>query len=163
MRKLALALFILGILEASSCKKYTYEPGATAAVTAAGGWWVTFTKGGVDIYNLGTFFLTTYNTSANGDSIWVDNLGNAGNFSFKVMANIDYTTLDFSVTNAPNLYINNEVSILDGKIMPKAGHSLGGNPTDSIYFQTTFSNDSTNSTYVISGTMRTGFIEDDYQ
>jgi hypothetical protein len=163
MRNILLASLICLATAAISCKKSTFDPGATASVSAAGGWWVTFTKGGDDIYGLGTFFLTTYNTANNGDSIWVDNLENAGPFSFKVMTQVDYKTLSFSVSGSPNLYINNTVNILNGQILLNAGHSLGGNVVDSIYMQTQFSNDSTNATYVISGTRRTGFIEDDYQ
>jgi hypothetical protein len=53
------------------------------------------------------------------------------------------------------------VNLTEGKILPLAGKSRSGNVTDSIYFKANFSDDPSN-TYVISGTARTGFIEDDY-
>jgi len=158
MRKIIFAALIALTLFSMSCKK-TFQPGKTAAVKAANGWWVTFTLGGADVYNLGTFFLNTYNTAANDDSIWVDDLEHS--WEFKVKAKINYDSLTFSTTNAPNEYYDITVNITDGKILPKAGKSRSGNPTDSIYFQANFSDDPAD-TYVISGTARTGFIEDDY-
>jgi hypothetical protein len=160
MRKIILVISSLIFVSTFSCTKTAFDPGATVAKQAAGGWWVTFTSGGVDVFNLGTVFLDTYNTSANGDSIWVDDLGHT--WDFKVKAQIDYKTLSFATTNAQNNYYNSQVTILNGKVLPKAGHSRAGNITDSIYFQAQFSDDPSNTTYVISGTMRTGFIEDDY-
>lgn len=158
MRKTLTTTFIIIALVSFSCKK-EIKPGETAAVKTANGWWVTFTLDGSDIYGLGTFFLNTYNTSANDDSLWVDDLGHS--WQFKVKTKIDYNTLAFSTANAPNEYYNITVNITDGKILPKAGKSKSGVPTDSIYFKANFSDDPSN-TYVISGTARTGFIEDDY-
>jgi hypothetical protein len=158
MRKILFAIFMVMTILFISCKK-DLKPGNTAAVKAANGWWVTFTLGGADVYSLGTFFLDTYNTSANDDSLWVDDLGHS--WQFKCKAKVDYNNLTFSTTNAQNQYYNITVNLAEGKILPKAGRSRSGNATDSIYFKATFSDDPTN-TYVISGTARTGFIEDDY-
>jgi hypothetical protein len=158
MRKIILAIFILLGCICFSCKK-DFKPGETSGVKAANGWWVTFTLDGADIYNLGTFFISTYNTSANDDSLWVDDLEHS--WQFKVKAKVDYSSLTFSTTNAQNEYYNITVNLSEGKILPKAGRSKSGNPTDSLYFKANFSDDPSN-TYVISGTARTGFIEDDY-
>lgn len=161
MRKLLCASGILAIILLGACKKSTYNPGTTATVNAAGGWWVTFTQGGVDVYGLGTFFLTTYNDAANDpDSLWVDDLTHS--WGFKCKAGLNYKNLTFTATNAINDYQNDSVNIANGKVLPKAGRSKAGNPTDSIYMEATFSDDPTHSTYIISGTERTGFIEDDY-
>jgi hypothetical protein len=158
MRKTLLATFIILSIFTFSCEK-DVKPGETAAVNAANGWWVNFTLDGADVYGLGTFFLNTYNTSANDDSLWIDDLGNS--WQFKVKSKIDYNTLSFTSNNAQNQYYNITVNITDGKILPKAGRSKSGNPTDSIYFKANFSDDPS-TTYVISGTARTGLIEDDY-
>jgi len=158
MRKIILAIFILLGCISFSCKK-DFNPGETSAVKVANGWWVTFKLGGADVYNLGTFFINTYNTSANDDSMWVDDLGHS--WQFKVKVPVDYSNLSFTTTNAQNEYYNITVNLTEGKILPKAGRSRSGNPTDSIYFKANFSDDPSN-TYVISGTARTGFIEDDY-
>jgi len=158
MKKINILLLLFIIIVAVSCKK-DVKPGETAAKNAANGWWVTFTLDGADVYGLGTFFLNTYNTSANDDSLWVDDLGNS--WQFKVKSKIDYNALSFTTTNAQNQYYNITVNITDGKILPKAGRSKSGVPTDSIYFKANFSDDPS-STYVISGTARTGLIEDDY-
>jgi hypothetical protein len=158
MRKIILPVFILLGCLCFSCKK-DFKPGETSSVKAANGWWVTFTLDGADVYNLGTFFINTYNTSANDDSLWVDDLEHS--WQFKVKAKVDYSNLTFSTTNAQNEYYNITVNLTEGKILPKAGKSRSGNATDSIYFKANFSDDPSN-TYVISGTARTGFIEDDY-
>src|SRR5262249_51814806 len=97
--------------------------------------------------------------SANDDSLWIDDLGHS--WQFKVKTKIDYSNLTFSGSGVPNQYYNITVDIADGKILPKAAKSRSGNVTDSLYFKATFSDDPT-TTYVISGTARTGFIEDDY-
>ena len=158
MRQILFGIFIAVTILSISCKK-DLKPGDTAAVKAANGWWVTFTKDGADVYGLGTFFINTYNTSANDDSLWIDDLGHS--WQFKCKTKINYNDLSFSSTNVQNQYYNITVDIADGKILPKAGRSRSGNATDSIYFKTTFSDDPAN-TYVISGTARTGFVEDDY-
>lgn len=158
MKKIKILLLLIIIIPAVSCKKDLMQ-GKTAAVNAANGWWVTFTLDGADVYGLGTVFINTYNTSANDDSLWVDDLGDS--WVFKCKAKIDYNNLTFSATNAQNQYYDIKVNLSDGKILPKAGRSRSGVPTDSIYFKATFSDDPA-STYVISGTARTGFIEDDY-
>ena len=158
MRKKLLGMLIIVTIFSLSCKKDVH-PGETAAVKAAHGWWVTFTLGGSDVYGLGTFFINTYNTSANDDSLWVDDLGHS--WQFKVKTKIDYSNLTFSTNNAPNEYYNITVNLTEGKILPLAGKSKSGNVTDSIYFKANFSDDPSN-TYVISGTARTSFIEDDY-
>jgi Lipid-binding putative hydrolase len=158
MRKTLFAISIVITIFSISCKK-DFNPGNTAAIKAANGWWVTFTLDGADVYGLGTFFLNTYNTSANDDSLWIDDLGNSWQFKCKVK--VDYNNLTFSSTNSQNQYYNITANFTEGKILAKAGKSRSGNAADSIYFKATFSDDPTN-TYVISGTARTGFIEDDY-
>ncbi|HEY2721778.1 MAG TPA: lipid-binding protein [Chitinophagaceae bacterium] len=158
MRKISIGLFVIIVIVSFSCKKEV-KPGNTAAVKAANGWWVTFTLGGADVYGLGTVFLSTYNTSANDDSLWVDDLGDS--WEFKCKAKVDYSNLTFTTTNAQNEYYNITVNLTDGKILPKAGRSKSGVATDSIYFKANFSDDPSN-IYEISGTARTGLAEDDY-
>jgi hypothetical protein len=157
MRKIISAIFIIIIVFSFSCQK-TLDPGTTIAPKAANGWWVTFQQDGVDIGG-GHFFFNTYNTSANDDSLWLDDLGHAWNFKCKTK--IDFQNLTFSVSNSNNEYYPITVNVANGKILPKAGTSKGGNKTDSIYMELNFSDDPAN-TYVITGTARTGFIEDDY-
>ena len=165
MRKIFVAIFITASVLSLSCKK-DLKPGETAAVKAANGWWVTFKLGGSDVYGIGTFFIDTYNTSANDDSLWIDDLGHSWGFKSKVK--IDFNALTFSATNSTNVYYDPAhnftaatATITEGKILHNAGRSKSGNPTDSIYFKANFPDDPTD-TYEIAGTARTGFIEDDY-
>lgn len=157
MKKIQFFAFAVVILFLTSCKK-DFNPGTTNTAKASNGWWCTFTQGGQDIYGIGYFFLSTYNTASNTDSIWIDDLENS--WQFKCKAKIDPATLTFSATNAQNEYYDITVNITDGKILPGAGHSVSGNKTDSIYMKINFSDDP--DTYEIAGTARTGFIEDDH-
>ncbi|HEY0433095.1 MAG TPA: lipid-binding protein [Chitinophagaceae bacterium] len=158
MRKIFFAVIAIITVSLCACKKDT-KPGATVAVKTANTWWVTFTLDNQDVYGLGNFLMTTYNTAANDDSLWVDDLGNS--WQFKCKAKADHTNLTFATANSQNQYYDITVNLAEGKILPKAGHSRSGEPTDSIYFKATFSDDPTN-TYVISGTARTGLAQDDY-
>ena len=86
---------------------------------------------------------------------------------FKNTVAINYQALTFSTTNSVNYYGDTAttlVTIIGGKILPKAGHSLSGrNAVDSIYMQAIFNNAPIpTDTFTISGVARTEFDEDDY-
>lgn len=171
MRKILLGISIASVLLAVSCTKgvpdyASSQFGNTATVKMSNGWWVNISLPGLGNLTSTPTFFATYNTSANNaDSIWIDDLGNG--YGFKCTVALNYTGLTFNVANSLNQYIDGNgdtstlVTILSGKILPKSGHSRTGNITDSIYFQAKFSDDATN-TYIIAGTARTGFDEDDY-
>lgn len=151
---IAIALILL-----SSCKKELPTVGGTSAQSMANEWWVTFTLNGQDVFNLGHQKITTYNTANNDNNMWVDDLQHL--WQFKVKTPADFKNLSFGVSHAQNQYYNITVDIMNGKVFPLKGHSKTGNVTDSIYFQTRFSDDSTN-VYTISGTARTQWPQDDY-
>jgi hypothetical protein len=166
MKKLALILSIT-IVALSSCKKELPEVGGTSAQKIANEWWVTLTQNGTDIYHIGHYKLSTYNTADNNNTIWVDDL--KGGYGFKVKANADFTNLGFSAATAANEYylstnpakFPQTVTITEGKVLPGLGHSKTGNVTDSINMKVEFSDDPS-TTYTISGTARTRYTEDDY-
>jgi len=151
------------IFTMNGCKK-TYDPGTTKAAKVANEWWVNLYLDGKP--QLSTFSkIETYNTAANNDSIWLDDLGNVWNF--KIKAKFDATALTFQATNAVSknyltpdtTFIN--VTITDAKILPLAAKSTTGVPTDSIYFKVVFSDDAA-TTYEIKGTGRTMWSPDDF-
>ena len=160
-------IIVVMILAFKLCKKNCLQLVEHAAQNIANEWWVTLTLNGTDIYNLGHKKLSTYNTSANDNTIWVDDLKNT--YGFKVKANADLKSLTFNGTKSSNLYYDpahpanfpNTVDISEGKVLLKQGHSRSGNIVDSIYMKIIFSDDPS-STYVISGHSRTGFVEDEY-
>lgn len=140
-----------------SCSKNLPEVGGTAAQKVANEWWCKIMVGNSDVGN-GYHKIMTYNTAANADSIWVDDLGNL--YNFKVKAKVDYTTLSFVTSQAQNENYNIKVD-LNGKILVNMGHSKAGNITDSIYMEAKFSDDPSTK-YIIAGTARTRFSEDEY-
>lgn len=166
MKKLALIVGI-AIVGFSSCKKELPDVGGTSAQKIANEWWCTLTNNGTDVYHIGYFKLSTYNTAANNNQVWVDDL--KGGYGFKVKAAADFTNLTFSGATASNEYYNpaspasfpQTVTITDGKVLPGVGHSRTGNVTDSINMKVEFSDDP-GRVWTISGTARTKYVEDDY-
>jgi hypothetical protein len=150
-------LVLAVIFAMSACKRTLPDFGRTSTVKFSNGWWANLYLGGVAQYAKPAF-INTYNTSA-GDSLWVDDLGNL--WDFKVKVGIDQAGLTFSTKSAANEYYPITVTITDGKVLPKMGHSTTGLATDSIYMKVVFSDDPTN-TYEIKGTARTGQIADDF-
>lgn len=160
-KNITILLLLFAVTVTLSCKKSSFDPGKTAAVNASNGWWVTYSVNGAPYY--GPVFFSTYNVSANTtDSLWIDDLEQFWQFKGKVA--LDYTNLTFSNPSCINEYYSSDAKVANGKIMPKAGHSKSGVVTDSIYFEIQFSDDSPayGTTFQVSGTARTGFIEDDY-
>ena len=145
----------------SSCKKNLPEVGKTAAEKMANEWWVTLddTTGTKDILAIGHFKIATYNSSANDDSIWIDDFQNGWQVKFKAKA--DYSNLTFATSNAANEYYPITVNVTDGKILLNAAHSKSGNVVDSIHMKIEFSDDP-GTIYEMNGGARTRFAEDDY-
>jgi hypothetical protein len=169
MYKILFALFIsIAVLTFSCTKKEpryaSTQEGNTATVKMNSGWWVNVSvQGQPGNLNSTPFFFSTYNTASNSpDSLWVDDLGNF--WDFKVVVTANYPALTFAGTQIPNFYYGDSATVANGKILPKAGHSKAGNVTDSLYLEVTFSDDvpAYGNTYIIAGTARTGFDEDDY-
>jgi hypothetical protein len=167
MNKILFAALIATLLVCCTKKQPNYaslQTGNTGTVKMANEWWVNVSvKGNPGNLSPTPFFFTTYNTTSNSpDSLWIDDLGNFWNFKVTAVAN--YSALTFQVNGAINNYYLDTVVIANGKILPKAGHSRAGNITDSIYMEAKFSDDNPayGNTYIIAGTARTGFDEDDY-
>ncbi len=175
MRKYLILAVVAVAFIFTSCEKDT-EPGGTAVQAMAGEWWVTV--GAVDEnYNVipgyenlyGEVELLTYNTAANTDSMWIDDMG--GNiWLFKVRIPVD---LNKSTFGASDTIINSalykgspyDIKILakDGKMLPSAAKSPSGMPVDSIVFYIGFEDDNPAfSMYKVSGFRRTGFPADDF-
>jgi hypothetical protein len=177
------SIIFLGILlvVAASCKRTYPTVEKTSTVKMSSGWWVTLSQGGTQIGP--TFFMNTYNTSADGgDSLWIDDLGNinadyAGGdstvyqglgvwmSSFKFKVAVQYSAETFSVTNSENEYWTGNdtssatLSVTNGKIFPNAAHNPSGQPSDSINFQLVYSLNPA-LTCNVTGVAFTGFLED---
>ena len=161
MSKITFIIIAIVTVFSLSCHK-SFDPGTTNAQKAASGWWVTSVPNGASAAGAKHIFINTYNTSEGGDSLWVDDVRHSvTRFRFKSKAKIDFNALTFTASNSTNLYTAaNTVNITEGKILLKGGHSASGVITDSLYFKIKFSNNDT--TLIVSGVARTGYIEDDY-
>ena len=159
MKKVTIILSALIIFLLFSCSKKP-DVGGTVAQNMANEWWVTLDQGGTqDVYGLGHFKIATYNTSANDDSIWIDDFGSGWDVKFKAKA--DHSNLTFVTSNAANEYYPITVNLTEGKIFLNAGHSKSGNVVDSIHMLLEFSDDP-GTIYEMNGGARTRFIEDEY-
>ncbi|MEO8763067.1 MAG: lipid-binding protein [Ginsengibacter sp.] len=167
MKKLMVILLIVAAIPVMhSCEKVK-DAGATSAVKIANEWWVTLDSVGiVDYYGIGHIKISTYNTAANNNDIWIDDFQSG--YGFKAIATADYTNLTFSSgATSHNEYFEpggifaETVHITDGKIFSKTGHSKSGNVADSIHMKMEFS-DSPGFIYEMNGVERTRFPEDDY-
>lgn len=155
-----LLLSSFAIILLASCGKNLPDVGGTAAQKIANEWWVTLDSvGKADYFGIGHFKIATYNTSANDDSIWVDDLGNGWNVKFKAKA--DFSNLTFGASNSANLYYPITVNLNEGKVFSEAGHTRSGNVADSIHMKLEFSDDP-GVIYEMNGVARTRFAEDDY-
>ena len=118
------------------------------------------------------FLLSTYNTAANNDSIWVDDHESA--FPLKVRALASLEDLTFSTESAPNLYVEDSTgiataSITNGIVIPEGGRASGSNNVvDSLAFEVQVSHDpegpvlGADTLYIVGGYERTGFLEDEH-
>ena len=144
----------------ASCGKNLPDVEGTSAQKIANEWWVTLDQGGrADVFGIGHFKIATYNTSANNDSIWIDDLGNGWNVKFRAKA--DFSNLTFVASNSVNLYGPTTVNLNDGKVLLEVGHTRSGNVADSIHMKLEFSDDP-GVVYEMNGVARTRFAEDDY-
>lgn len=136
------------------------DVGGTTTQAVAGEWFTTFTIGGEDVYGLGYQLITTSNTAANtaGEFLITDD-GHTWDYKVKSPLNLDAKT--FGGTGLTNLAYDITVNIANGKILPGAATSSGGNVTDSIYFEAEFSDDP-GTIYQVAGYRRTGFLEDEH-
>jgi hypothetical protein len=167
MRNIAFIAIGISILLLSACdKKNLPDKGATYAERVSNEWWVVISQGGNQLID--PVKISTYNTSSNPDSIWIDDLENI--WPFKCKTKIDLASMTFSTQNSESQYdikdAQNQVyrplvNITNGKILLNAAKSLSGNTTDSIYLEIEFSDDP-GTKYEIAGHARTMFSEDEY-
>ncbi len=160
-------IVISGAFILVSCQKLK-DPSSTSAVKIANEWWVTLDSVGIpDYYGIGHFKIATYNTAANDNTMWIDDLKNGWGVKFKSTA--DYSILTFSSqATAANEYYDTTANLTaatvnqtDGKVFSKLGHSKSGNVVDSIHMKVEFSDDP-GTIYEMNGVERTRLIEDDY-
>ena len=132
--------------------------GGTATQAVAGEWFTTFNVSGD---TGGDYYLiTTSNTAANSTNEFLI-FDDANTWDYKVKSPLNLDAKTFGGTGLQNLAYDITVNIANGKILPGAATSSGGNVTDSIYFQIEFSDDP-GTLYDVAGYRRTGFLEDEH-
>jgi hypothetical protein len=160
----------------TSCEKD--EIGGTATEDMAGEWYVTVDAvdaagnvvyQGDDLFNFESYpiMLNTYNTASNAsDELYVDDRENFWVFKLRVKCDLNTLTFQTNGAVANEAYEGCDVTITDGKILPKAATTPHGTPADSIVFYVSFSDDTYPdmlgyANYKISGYRYTGLTSDD--
>jgi Lipid-binding putative hydrolase len=134
------------------------DVGGTATQAVAGEWFTTFNVSGE---TGGDYYLiSTSNTAANSTTEFLI-FDDANTWDYKVKSPLNLDAKTFGGTGLQNLAYDITVNIANGKILPGAATSSGGNVTDSIYFQIEFSDDP-GVIYDVAGYRRTGFLEDEH-
>jgi hypothetical protein len=160
MKKL-FVIIAIAVVAFSACSKKP-DIGGTAAERMANEWWALIKLDGNNLFPPGHYaHIATYNTAANANELWVDDMG--GIWDFKVKAAADFNALTFSANQAVSVVpgYDIKVNITGGKVILNGGHSKTGNVTDSIYMKVEFEDDP-GTIYTIEGHARTRFAEDDY-
>ncbi|MEN3322812.1 lipid-binding protein [Mariniflexile soesokkakense] len=157
--KTALLLFTVSLFITSCDEGGDPDPGATATVEMAGDWYVKLLVDGSDIYGIGYYQFSTYNTAANnGTQMWFDD---HELWPSKVKANINLSSLTFNGSQLENEYDSSTLDITNGIIIKKGTVAPSGTVVDSISFNVEFSDDP-GTIYQVAGYKRTGFLEDDH-
>jgi hypothetical protein len=167
MKKLIANIVIAGAaLIGVSCQE-DLEPGGTKVQDLAGEWWVKYeveTSPGVyEDVGGGYYKMMTYNTAADVEEIWIDDLEHF--WEYKVKAPVDLTAKTFAVNQAANASYESAVTIENGVVVTGGGRSVSGVQTDSIHFVASFDDDDVafGTKYRVSGHRRTGFLEDELE
>lgn len=151
---------VLSITLFSSCDEGgNPDPGKTTTGQFAGDWFITLTDSeGDSVADHALHY--TYNTSANDNTLWIDDQENGYYIKCKVTVNTADGT--FSATDSENLLDGSKVTITDGKFEKGAGLSKAGHKVDKISFRAHFDYDDEGYDILYEGHKRTGFLEDEY-
>jgi len=129
----------------------------------AGDWFITGTDTDGDILFENALHYT-YNTSANDNTMWLDDHENG--YYVKSKFTIDTNTGAFGATNAINANDGGDntstVTITEGQIIKGGAVSKAGHKVDKITFRVHYSYDDPGYDIIYEGHKRTGFYEDEY-
>jgi len=159
--KITIAFFgLLVLMSFSSCDKGGEpDPGGTTVEKLAGDWFISATDtDGSTVFEHALH--STYNTSANDNTMWIDDYENGYYIKCKVTVNLEDGT--FTASEAENLLDGSLVTISNGKIEKDAGLSKAGHVVDKISFTAHFDYDAPGYDILYEGHKRTGFLEDEY-
>lgn len=132
--------------------------GGTTTKDYSGDWFIDI-KDSTGKVLVGHALHSTYNTSANDNTMWIDDDKHGWYIKCKMTVNLADGT--FTATAQPNIIDSGTVTITEGKIEKGAGLSKAGHVVDKISFKAVFSYEPGN-TLTFVGHKRTGFIEDEY-
>ena len=152
------ALLMMVFTTFTSCDEVgDIEIDGTTVEEMAGNWYVEVSNAGT---NYGFFEISTYNSAANIEEIWIDDLGNVWPFKGKVAVNL--SSMTFSGTDIQSEYDEVTFTVQNGVIVKDVEEATsGGNTSDTISFDVIFSDGGPNP-WEFRGYKRTGFPEDEH-
>jgi len=167
MKKYILLFITISVFAFQSCEK-EFDPGGTLVEKMAGDWYceLQFEDGGewvnlLSLYGFDYFLMTTYNTAANNNELFLDDGDALWPFKGKVICDVANLTFNTGGKQTTNLYDEDiPFEVKNGKVLLGEGLSVAGHVTDSIYMEVEFADDP-GEIYRIVGHRRTGFTDDD--
>lgn len=142
------------------------DPGMTNTGYFAGDWYITLRDSNGDpIPGVDDNILhQTYNTAANDNTMWIDDLHHGYYIKSKFFINTENGS--FFANNSLNIEDGGDgdttVTITEGQITPNGAVSRGGHAVDRIHFRVHYSYDPDGYDIIYEGHRRTGFFEDEY-
>ena len=158
---LVITFFLIMFFLFTSCDEVQdMNVGVTRTEALSGDWWVIQLQsdGVTPVRGEDYALFSTYNTSSNADSIWLDNHGRK-KLKVKVKADINALTFSSSADASNIADKGTTVTITDGKITKNSYTVASGTKVNEITFNAVFSA-TPSETYVFKGHKRTGFAED---
>jgi hypothetical protein len=139
------------------------DPGMTTTGNYAGDWFIkAVDSDGADVFDYKLH--STYNTSANDNTMWLDDHENG--YYIKAKYSINTANGQFFATDATNVDDGGDgtstVTITEGQITKFGTFSKAGHPVDKIHFRVHYSYDAPGYDIIYDGHRRTGFLEDEY-
>lgn len=129
----------------------------------AGDWFITLTDSDGNVL-IEHALHSTYNTSANDNTMWLDDHENG--YVVKSKFSINTTNGLFGATDSANINDGGDndttVTITDGQIIKGGATSKAGHVVDKISFRVHYSYDADGYDILYEGHKRTGFLEDEY-
>lgn len=156
---ISVSLLLIFSLMLNSCDEGgNPDPGKTNTGQFAGDWIINLTDSdGNPVVEHALH--STYNTSANDNTMWIDDHENGYYIKCKFTINNDGT---FSATDSENILDSGTVTITEGKIEKNGAVTPGGHTVDKISFRAHYSYDASGYDILYEGHKRTGFLEDEY-
>lgn len=156
----AIVLFLISLIFTSCDLGGEPDPGGTTTEKYAGEWFFNLTDSDGNVI-LEHTITSIYNTSANDNTMWIDDHKNG--YYIKSKVSVDLNNNTFMASDVDNLNDpGSKVTITKGLFVKNGAISKSGNQVDKITFTAHYSYDADGYDIIYEGHRRTGQLADEY-